>query len=63
MGTSLRTGKKGALPGLYATALETPPALFTLYYLGSARVPHHKGELFLFKFLIIRKNVNLTLKN
>jgi len=43
MGTSLRTGKKGALPGLYATALETPPALFTIYYLGSARVPHHKG--------------------
>jgi len=42
-GTSLRTGKSGLIPSLYATAIQFPPPAFNLFYIGSTKVGHHRG--------------------
>ena len=43
-GTSLRTGKSGLIPSLYATPIESPPVAFSIYYVGTTSVSHHRGE-------------------
>ena len=42
-GTSLRTGKSGLIPSLYATPIESPPVAFPIYYVGTTSVSHHRG--------------------
>lgn len=43
-GTSLRTGKSGLIPSLYATPIESPPVAFSIYYVGTTSVSHHRGK-------------------
>ena len=52
-GTSLRTGKSGLIPSLYATPIESPPVAFSIYYVGTTSVSHHRGESLIIESLIM----------
>jgi len=41
--TSLQTGKSGLIPSLYATPIDSPPVSFSVYYVGTTSVRHHRG--------------------